>query len=134
MFFQYYHSKQIIFLILMAFAFVFVAIYFYRIFVMRVIFEDDKVTFKGLRKQYTILKENIYDIQLLAQVGRQVNTSKYIKGNDYSGISTKSYVMIRANQKEINTSLSMFNAANDDYIVLEYTSGMEKFLDQLLEK
>lgn len=133
-FVQYYYSKQLIFLVLLAFAMAFVAIYFYRIFIMRVIFDVDKVTFKGLKKEHTILKKDIFDIQLIKQVGREVNTTKYIKGGDYSDIGSKSYVMIRKNGESMNTNLSMFNAANKDYIVLEYVSGIEKYLDRLLEK
>lgn len=134
MFVQYYYSRQIIFLALMAFAMAFVAIYFYRIFIMRVIFDIDKVTFKGLKKEYIILKKDIFDIQLIKQVGREVNTTKYIKGGNYSDIGSKSYVMIRKNGELMNTNLSMFNAATENYIVLEFVPGIEEYLDKLLEK
>lgn len=112
----------------------FVAIYFYRIFIMRVIFDIDKVTFKGLKKEYIILKKDIFDIQLIKQVGREVNTTKYIKGGNYSDIGSKSYVMIRKNGELMNTNLSMFNAATENYIVLEFVPGIEEYLDKLLEK
>lgn len=118
----------------MAFALVFVGIYFYRMFIMRVIFDEEKVTFKGLSKKYTIFKNEIYDIQLLKQVGRNVNTTKYIRGGEYSAIGSKSYVLIRKDGNKLQTTLSMFNAATDDYIALEYVPGIEKYLDKLLDK
>lgn len=117
----------------MAFSLVFVAIYFYRIFIMRVLFSDDEVTFKGLGKQYTIKKDEVHDIQLLKQVGREVNSVKYIKGGDYKAIGDKSYVLIRKKGAALITNLSMFNAATDEHIALEYVPGIEKYLDTLLE-
>ncbi len=134
MFYNYSQSQKILFLVLMAFAMAFVAIYFYRIFIMRVIFEEDKLTFKGLATQHTILKQDITDIYLLQQVGREVNKVKYIKGADYRNSGVKTYVLIRKNSEIFQTNISMFNAANDDYITLEYTPGIEKYLDKLLEE
>lgn len=101
---------------------------------MRVIFENDKVTFKGIRTQHTILKKDILDIYLLKQVGREVNKVKYIRGGDYKNIGAKSYILIRKNGDTVQTSLSMFNAATADYISLEYIPGVEKYLDTLLDK
>lgn len=134
MFYNYSYSKSLIFLVLMAFALAFVAIYFYRIFLMRVIFEEDKVIFKGLATQHTILKKEIYDVYILKQVGREVNKVKYIQGGDYSQVGSKSYILIRKNENIFQSNLSMFNAASEDYISLEYTPGIEKYLDILLEK
>lgn len=134
MFYNYSQSQKILFLVLMAFAMAFVAIYFYRIFIMRVVFEEDKLTFKGLATQHTILKQDIADIYLLQQVGREVSKVKYIKGADYRNSGIKTYVLIQKNSEIFQTNISMFNAANDDYITLEYTPGIEKYLDKLLEE
>lgn len=134
MFYNYSQSQKILFLVLMAFAMAFVAIYFYRIFIMRVVFEEDRLTFKGLATQHTILMQDIADIYLLQQVGREVSKVKYIKGADYRNSGVKTYVLIRKNSEIFQTNISMFNAANDDYITLEYTPGIEKYLDKLLEK
>lgn len=134
MFYNFSQSQSVIFLVLMAFAMAFVAIYFYRIFFMRVVFEANKITFKGFVKQHAINKEDIVDIHLLKQVGREVNTVKYLKGGDYKTIEGKAYILIRKNSEYLQTNLSMFNAACDDYITLEYTPGIEKYLDTLLDK
>lgn len=134
MFYNYSQSQKILHLVLLAFAMAFVAIYFYRIFIMRVVFENDRLTFKGLATQHTILKEDITDIYLLQQAGREVNKVKYIKGTSYRDSGAKTYVLVRKNANIFHTSISMFNAANDDYITLEYTPGVEKYLDILLEK
>ena len=133
MFFQYSDSRKIVFLVLMAFALAFVAIYFYRIFVMRVLFSDDEVIFKGLGMPFVINKDEIGDIQLLKQVGREVKNVKYIVGGDYKAIGDKSYVLIRKKGTTFTTKLSMFNAATNDHIALEYVPGIEKYLDKLLE-
>lgn len=111
-----------------------VAIYFYRIFIMRVIVEEDKLTFKGLSATHTILKEEILDIYLLKQNGSEINKIKYIKGGDYRNTGDKTYVLVRKNNEVFPTNLSMFNAATDDYISFEYTPGIENYLDTLLGK
>lgn len=134
MFYNYSITQTILFLVLMAFAMALVAIYFYRIFIMRIIVEEDKLTFKGLSATHTILKEEILDIYLLKQNGREVNKIKYIKGSDYRNTGDKTYVLIRKSNEVFQTNLSMFNAATDDYISFEYTPGIEKYLDTLLDK
>lgn len=134
MFYNYSITQTILFLVLMAFAMALVAIYFYRIFIMRIIVEEDKLTFKGLSATHTILKEEILDIYLLKQNGREVNKTKYIKGGDYRNMGDKTYVLVRKSNEVFQTNLSMFNAATDDYISFEYTPGIEKYLDTLLDK
>lgn len=134
MFYNYSITQTILFLVLMAFAMALVAIYFYRIFIMRVIVEEDKLTFKGLSATHTILKEEILDIYLLKQNGREVNKIKYIKGGDYRNTGDKTYVLVCKSNEVFQTNLSMFNAATDDYISFEYTPGIEKHLDTLLDK
>lgn len=134
MFFSFYHSKQIIYFVLFAFAVAFIGIYFYRMFLMRVVFDDQSVTFKGLSKQYKISKEDIYAIDVLTQVGREVLIREYKEGDRLTDLTKKSYVVIRANDKPLIKNLSMFNAATTDYISLEYTPGIEVYLDKLLHK
>lgn len=134
MFFSFYHSRQIIYFVLFAFAIAFVGIYFYRMFLMRVIFDDQSVIFKGLSKQYRIEKEDIYAVNILSQVGREVLVKEYREGDKLTGLSKRSYVVIRANDKPLITNLSMFNAATADYISLEYTPGIEVYIDKLLHK
>lgn len=134
MFFCFYYFRQLVYLVLLAFAMVFVAIYFYRMFLMRVVFDDDSVTFKGFAKQIRIDKKNIFDINILVQAGRDVLVQQYQQGNNYSNSSKSSYVLIRANDKPINKNLSMFNAATEDYISLEYVKGIEPYLNKLLDK
>lgn len=132
MFYNFSQSKSIIFLVLTAFAMAFVAIYFYRIFLMRIVFEGDKVIFKGFTKRITIHKNEIYDIQIIKQIGREVDATKYTKTFDTTKLNSKCYVMIRKNGKYLQTNLSMFNASCADYITLEYTPGVKSELDKLL--
>ncbi len=134
MFVQYSLTHRIIFLVLMALAIAFLGIYLYRIFFMRIIFEEDSVTYKGFSKQYRIEKDSIYGINILCQKGKEYDIIEYKRGVALPQLPKRAYVVIRANDKPLNTNISMFNAANDDYITLEYTKGLEVYLDKLLTR
>lgn len=132
MFVQFSLSNQVIFLVLMALSVAFLGIYLYRIFFMRIIFEDNYVVYKGFSKRYTINKENIYCVNIIKRKANDVEITEYKKGDIVPSFPDKAFVMIKQNDKVQSPNISMFSAANDDYISLEYVKGLEIYLNKLL--
>lgn len=132
-FYAYSTSFKTIYLVLFAFAMALIGIYFYRIFFMRVAFEDDKITFKGISKRHTLIKSDLFDIQIVRQIGKNITITQFSENINDSILNDKCYIFIRKDSNKLLNNLSMFNAASDNHICLEYRPDLKKELIDILK-
>lgn len=104
-----------------------------KIFFTRIIFSETEITYKGLFWSYTFKNEEILDV-LIAKVEGKYNPIEYFhltQRFEPQFIRGVHYVVIRKNEEWPSNRYSFFfNAANDDYITLQYRAEIKELINK----
>ena len=133
LFYGYKSSHHFYFIILLFFVLGCTYLVIYRLFFLNYIFTQDKFVFKSLFKTVEIKKDEIQDVFLISLKERK----KYnIFDLDKNKLDQKMYLVISKQEKleEDIYKFSFFSIANENRMILEYSSNMADFFSDLKPK
>lgn len=132
LFYGYKTSLHFYFIVLLFLSFLFVFFILYRIIFLNFLFDETSVSFRNLFKQEYFEKSDIKKIYIISLDKRKFQEFSEMKSLD----GKKNYAVISKNEKLDSDifKFSIFSIVNNDRMILEYSEGLDPYLNQLINK